>query len=106
MEIPGLPPTPFTHWTLQLLYSEEYEYRRISEHLSLKKLLNRVFCEKIKTSKIKNSISSVWNFKHFDANLKLLTGGTTFKVPTRNVQIGTEGGGWIVKDQNILFFYF
>ena len=44
------------------------------------------------------------NIKHFAASLKVLTGGTTFKLPTRNVQIGTEGGGCIVKDQNILFF--
>ena len=46
------------------------------------------------------------NIKHFAASLKVLTGGTTFKLPTRNVQIGTEGGGWIVKDQNILFSIF
>ena len=50
------------------------------------------------------SISLALNIKHFAASLKVLTGGTTFKLPTRNVQIGTEGGGWIVKDQNILFF--
>ena len=41
------------------------------------------------------------NIKHFAASLKVLTGGTTFKVPTRNVQIGTEGGDWKFK----IFFF-